>query len=279
MLDVQQFTPEELTVKTFDYFVVIEGKHEAKSDPHGFITRQFKRKYMLPRDVKAGDVQCNLSADGILLVTAPRQKPNELEMTEKANLVPIQHQQPTKVNTHQQERMHEEKRREEQASSATSTSSSKLLEREHVIPIENQHREKSYESTSSKYSNLSSTSTIGKNLEEHVIPIDKPHEKLNDNSKFLQKVSVQHDDKPHVSISNGHGHGHGREHVISIDQEQQNGVHVEFPESRPESSASTIPFDFSRQGSEAPVSVSSSAPPSAPVLGKGERIINISIGA
>lgn len=35
ILDVQQFTPSEITVKTTDKFIVVEGKHEEKADEHG----------------------------------------------------------------------------------------------------------------------------------------------------------------------------------------------------------------------------------------------------
>lgn len=35
ILDVQQFTPNEITVKTTDKCVVVEGKHEEKADEHG----------------------------------------------------------------------------------------------------------------------------------------------------------------------------------------------------------------------------------------------------
>lgn len=37
ILDVQQFTPNEITVKTTDKFVVVEGKHEEKADEHGYV--------------------------------------------------------------------------------------------------------------------------------------------------------------------------------------------------------------------------------------------------
>lgn len=36
ILDVQQFTPSEITVKTSKEFVVVEGKHEEKADEHGY---------------------------------------------------------------------------------------------------------------------------------------------------------------------------------------------------------------------------------------------------
>lgn len=37
ILDVQQFTPNEITVKTTDKFVIVEGKHEEKADEHGSV--------------------------------------------------------------------------------------------------------------------------------------------------------------------------------------------------------------------------------------------------
>lgn len=48
ILDVQQFTPNEITVKTTDKFIIVEGKHEEKQDEHGFVARQFTRRYVLP---------------------------------------------------------------------------------------------------------------------------------------------------------------------------------------------------------------------------------------
>lgn len=39
ILDVQQFTPDEITVKSCDKFIIVEGKHEEKADEHGWIQR------------------------------------------------------------------------------------------------------------------------------------------------------------------------------------------------------------------------------------------------
>lgn len=39
ILDVQQFTPDEITVKTNDKYIIVEGKHEEKPDEHGLISR------------------------------------------------------------------------------------------------------------------------------------------------------------------------------------------------------------------------------------------------
>ncbi|XP_013784974.1 protein lethal(2)essential for life-like [Limulus polyphemus] len=82
MLDVNQFAPEEIQVKTVGNFVVVEGKQEEKPDEHGWVSRQFVRHYMLPRGVEAETVKSSLSSDGILTIEAPKKmleksKPNE----------------------------------------------------------------------------------------------------------------------------------------------------------------------------------------------------------
>jgi crystallin alpha B len=51
-LDVHQFKPEEITVKTIENYVIIEGRHQEKEDEHGYIQRHFVRKYLLPEGVK-----------------------------------------------------------------------------------------------------------------------------------------------------------------------------------------------------------------------------------
>ncbi|CAH2099240.1 unnamed protein product [Euphydryas editha] len=73
-LDVQHFAPDEISVKTADGYVVIEAKHEEKKDEHGYVSRQFVRRYSLPEGVESDDVVSKLSSDGILTITAPRKE-------------------------------------------------------------------------------------------------------------------------------------------------------------------------------------------------------------
>lgn len=73
-LDVQHFAPEEISVKTADDYVVIEAKHEEKKDEHGYVSRQFVRRYALPEGVESDNVVSKLSSDGILTITAPRKE-------------------------------------------------------------------------------------------------------------------------------------------------------------------------------------------------------------
>ncbi|XP_053619254.1 protein lethal(2)essential for life-like [Plodia interpunctella] len=85
-LDVQHFSPEEISVKTADGFVVVEGKHEEKKDEHGYISRQFVRRYALPEGAAPESVESRLSSDGVLTITAPLKVPDAVKGERK---VPI----------------------------------------------------------------------------------------------------------------------------------------------------------------------------------------------
>jgi crystallin, alpha B len=81
-LDVQQFKPNDINVRVVNDDVVIEGTHEEREDDHGFISRHFKRRYVLPKDCKADSVVSSLSSDGILIITAEKRKdPARKEIT------------------------------------------------------------------------------------------------------------------------------------------------------------------------------------------------------
>ncbi|CAG9796129.1 unnamed protein product [Diatraea saccharalis] len=74
-LDVQHFAPEEISVKTADGYIVVEGKHEEKRDEHGYVSRQFTRRYALPKGVAPERVESHLSSDGVLTIKAPLEAP------------------------------------------------------------------------------------------------------------------------------------------------------------------------------------------------------------
>ncbi|EAT34407.1 AAEL013344-PA, partial [Aedes aegypti] len=78
-LDVQQFAPEEISVKATDNSIIVEGKHEEKQDEHGFVSRQFVRRYVLPAGHDCNQIVSSLSSDGILTVTAPKKALPEAE--------------------------------------------------------------------------------------------------------------------------------------------------------------------------------------------------------
>lgn len=89
-LNVSQFKPEELEVKVGENYVVVHGKHEEKSDEHGFVSREFTRKYMLPKSCEMDSVASSFSPDGILTITAskkaleaPKQKEREIPISDE----------------------------------------------------------------------------------------------------------------------------------------------------------------------------------------------------
>ncbi|XP_055296434.1 heat shock protein 23-like [Sitodiplosis mosellana] len=85
-LNVQNFKPEEVSVKIADNNIIIEAKHEERSEDDSYVSRHFSRRYTLPENCSIKDVVSTLSADGILTVRAP---PKEID-TKNARTVRIQ---------------------------------------------------------------------------------------------------------------------------------------------------------------------------------------------
>lgn len=71
-LDVGHFDSDDLEVKTVDNQVVIRGKHGERTDELGVISREFTRKCTLPKDVQPETVKCSITADGFLIIEAPK---------------------------------------------------------------------------------------------------------------------------------------------------------------------------------------------------------------
>ncbi|XP_053546390.1 alpha-crystallin B chain [Bombina bombina] len=71
-LDVKHFSPEELKVRVLGDFVEIQGKHEERQDEHGYISRDFQRRYKIPADADPLSITSSLSPDGVLTITGPR---------------------------------------------------------------------------------------------------------------------------------------------------------------------------------------------------------------
>ncbi|CAH1390507.1 unnamed protein product [Nezara viridula] len=86
-LDVQQFKPEELKVSVIDGYIVVDGKHEERSDEHGFVSRQFTRRYKIPDNVDEAALESKLSSDGVLTLKAP----SKALPDSKSREIPITH--------------------------------------------------------------------------------------------------------------------------------------------------------------------------------------------
>ena len=114
MLNVKHFRPDEIDVKTVDNFVVIHGKHEEHADEHGFVSREFTRRYQLPDDVEPDKVTSSLSKDGVLTIQAPRKM---IEPPKNERIVPITIQQHAAVEEAQ--KLQEQQQQQQQLQQET----------------------------------------------------------------------------------------------------------------------------------------------------------------
>nr|XP_033339725.1 protein lethal(2)essential for life [Megalopta genalis] len=112
VLDVQQFQPEEIDVKVADKYVIVTAKHEEKRDEHGWISRQFTRKYMIPDQCNLDQVTSKLSSDGVLTISAPRKDQPKIE---NERVIQIEHTGKPAVQTRsaKQKQQKEEETKEE----------------------------------------------------------------------------------------------------------------------------------------------------------------------
>ena len=86
-MDVSNFVPEEIQVKAVDDYLVVHGKHEERKDNHGYVKREFTRRYLIPQDCQTDKLASSLSPNGILTIQAPK-KPLEIE-EQNAKPIPI----------------------------------------------------------------------------------------------------------------------------------------------------------------------------------------------
>ncbi|XP_034879714.1 heat shock protein beta-6 isoform X1 [Mirounga angustirostris] len=74
LLDVKHFSPEEIAVKVVGDHVEVHARHEERPvsplDEHGYIAREFHRRYRLPPGVDPAAVTSALSPEGVLSIQA-----------------------------------------------------------------------------------------------------------------------------------------------------------------------------------------------------------------
>merc|ERR1719350_2012269 len=72
-LNTAGYQPSELSVNVTDGQLVIEGRHQEKSEAgEMMVSRQFSRQYGLAPQSKLTEVVSNLSQDGVLVITIPK---------------------------------------------------------------------------------------------------------------------------------------------------------------------------------------------------------------
>merc|ERR1719508_54644 len=95
-LNTAGYKPSELKVNVADGEISIEGKHEEKSEEgHTMVSRQFSRRYTLPQEAKLTEVVSNLSQDGVMVITVPKEK--KIEEVKENQKMKVEHK--TSVGT------------------------------------------------------------------------------------------------------------------------------------------------------------------------------------
>ncbi|XP_048851835.1 heat shock protein 67B1 [Brienomyrus brachyistius] len=87
-LDVNQFSPEEITVRMKEGYLEITGSHDERRDEHGSVTRCFTRKYNLPDSTDLEKMRSYLSGDGVLSVEIPLAASGDLG--QQKTVIPVQ---------------------------------------------------------------------------------------------------------------------------------------------------------------------------------------------
>ena len=91
LVNVSDFRPEDIIVKTVGGSVQLEAKREEKTaDGHSFSSRNISQSFTLPRGVDPQSVTSSMSKEGTLTISAPL--PPALRGPQSAErLVPVKH--------------------------------------------------------------------------------------------------------------------------------------------------------------------------------------------
>merc|ERR1711971_98194 len=87
-LDTSGYKPDELKVEIKEGELCVEGKHEERSQTgEVMVSRQFSRRFGMPQNVKKEGIVSNLSQDGVMVITMPKEQ--RIEEVERGD-TPIQ---------------------------------------------------------------------------------------------------------------------------------------------------------------------------------------------
>merc|ERR1719147_316867 len=128
-LNTTGYKPDELKVNVSNGELSIEGKHEEKTESgQTMISRQFSKKYSLPSEAKLTEVVSNLSQDGVMVITVPKEKRIQ-EIKEDNKNLNVEHTKSTSATA--QNQMSESRKEQNQAAFSETN---KLLNNNSVVP-------------------------------------------------------------------------------------------------------------------------------------------------
>ena len=156
-LNTSGYKAEEIKVNINGDELCVEGRHEEKSESgHVMVARQFTKSYSLPQGAIKEKVESNLSQDGVLVITVPKEK--KIQEIKNERNIAVEHK-----NTKAEENINVERKssagsvdRERKMSSGSSAS-------ERKISTGSMERKSSMEKKSSmeRKSSFSGSSTLG----------------------------------------------------------------------------------------------------------------------
>lgn len=89
-LDTSGYKPEELKVQVKEDELWVEGKHEEKTEAGDvMVSRKFCRRFGLPQGARKMEVESNLSQDGVMVITVPKEK--KIEEVKAVDNIKVEH--------------------------------------------------------------------------------------------------------------------------------------------------------------------------------------------
>ncbi|CAG2166599.1 unnamed protein product [Oppiella nova] len=76
-VDCRHFRPQEVRVSCAENNVVVHCQHREEQDAHGWVEREFKRRYELPDNCPPDTVVATLDRKGMLLIEAGSERPTQ----------------------------------------------------------------------------------------------------------------------------------------------------------------------------------------------------------
>ena len=76
-----------------DNSITVEGKHEERQDEHGYVSRQFTRRYVLPKGVNPAAVTSQFSHNGTLTIQVGALLASNIFCTTPSCITPAQNRQ------------------------------------------------------------------------------------------------------------------------------------------------------------------------------------------
>lgn len=90
-IDVLDYSPEEISVKTVGHTILVEMRHGDKEDGFGTVARNYSKKFVLPPNMNMAQIS-SWTSKGVLYLKVPAIEAEKVD----ERIVEIKHEDPTK---------------------------------------------------------------------------------------------------------------------------------------------------------------------------------------